>query len=355
MRSTKLLVLLLMAIAALSVAVACGSGDDEKDEPTATSAPVATATQQPAAEPTATEKPVADEPADDHGTHVKIGLLSPQTGPIAVYAPGFEDAADVAIAQLNASQDEYEFELVVVDSGCDGTQAATSAQSLIDAGVVAIVGAACSGATLGAIAVAAPAGIPMVSYASTSPAVTNADDDDHLFRVVPSDAQQAVALSLVVGESGASEPAVLYMTNDYGAGLADNFAENWSASMCTQVGYDPTEGSYDASTLAQAVVDSGCDSVVLMSYATDGAAIMEELMAQGFSGSTFGADGLADAAFEDSFTDVAALGGLVATKPRPGGASTAKADFESAYASAGGDPEGIYTHETFDAVNIIAA
>jgi branched-chain amino acid transport system substrate-binding protein len=221
--------------------------------------------------------------------------------------------------------------------------------------VVAIVGAACSGATLGAIAVAAPAGIPMVSYASTSPAVTNADDDGNLFRVVPSDAQQAVALSNVVDSAGVSEPAILYMTNDYGAGLADNFAENWSASLCTQVGYDPTEGSYDASTLAQAVVDSGCDSVVLMSYATDGAAIMEELMAQGFSGSTFGADGLADAAFEDSFTDVAALGGLIATKPRPGAASTAKASFESAYASAGGDTEGIYTHETYDAVNIIAA
>jgi ABC-type branched-subunit amino acid transport system substrate-binding protein len=145
------------------------------------------------------------------------------------------------------------------------------------------------------------------------------------------------------------------MTNDYGAGLADNFEGNWTSGVCTQIGYDPTEGSYDASTLAQSVVDGGCDSVVLMSYATDGAAIMEELAAQGFTGSTFGADGLADAAFKDSFTDVSALDKLVATKPRPGADSTAKADFESAYESAGGNAEGIYTHETFDAVNIIAA
>ena len=35
---------------------------------------------------------------------VKIGLLSPQTGPIANYAPGFEDAANVAITALNDSQ-----------------------------------------------------------------------------------------------------------------------------------------------------------------------------------------------------------------------------------------------------------
>ena len=113
---------------------------------------------------------------------VKIGLLSPQPGPIAQYAPGFEDAADIAIAELNATHDgDFVFELIVMDSGCDGTQAATSAQTLIDSGVSVIIGAACSGATLGAIAVAAPAGVPMVSYASTSPAVTTADDNGHLF------------------------------------------------------------------------------------------------------------------------------------------------------------------------------
>ena len=287
-------------------------------------------------------------------TTVKIGLLSPQTGPIAVYAPGFEDAANVAVSGLNEANDDYVFELIVVDSGCDGTQAATSAQSLIDSGVVGIVGAACSGATLGAIAVAAPAGVPMVSYASTSPAISTADDDGYLFRVVSSDAQQAVALADVVKSMGDSNPAVLFMTNDYGAGLGENFKAAMG-SLCTEIGYDPTEGSYDASTLAQAVVDGGCDSVVLISYATDGAAIMEELLSQGFSGSLYGADGLADAALTQSFTDVAAVDGLVATKPRPGESSTAKSSFETAYAAAGGNAEGIYTNETFDAVNLVAA
>ena len=111
---------------------------------------------------------------------VKIGLLSPQTGPIAQYAPGFEDAAEIAISELNEThKGDFEFELIVLDSGCDGTQAATSAQTLIDSGVSVIVGAACSGATTGAIAVAAPAGVPMVSYASTSPALTTVDDNGH--------------------------------------------------------------------------------------------------------------------------------------------------------------------------------
>jgi branched-chain amino acid transport system substrate-binding protein len=334
--------LLLAAMFAVVALAACSNGDDDA-EPT---------TPSPTQAPTVTTVPATSAPELEI---VKIGLLTPQTGPLAVYSAGFEDAAAVAIAELNASQDDFEYELIVADSACDGTQAATAAQSLIDAGVSAIVGAACSGATLGAIAVAAPAGIPMVSYASTSPAVTDADDDGRLFRVVPSDAQQAVALSRVVAEAGANSPAVIYMTNDYGAGLADNFAANTDASICSQVGYDPSEGSYDAASLAQAAVDGGCDSVVLMSYATDGAAIMEELQAQGFGGLLFGADGLADSNFQNSFTDVSALHGLIATRPRPGSESNAKSAFERAYAAAGGDSEGIYTHETFDAVNIIAA
>jgi branched-chain amino acid transport system substrate-binding protein len=341
MKPTKAIILLMVALAALTLMAACSSDEEEATQVPATSPPPATATQVPDAAPSATV--------------IKLGLLSPQTGPLAVYAAGFEDAAAVAITQLNESQSDYVYELIVADSACDGTAAATAAQSLVDAGVDIIVGAACSGATLAAIAVAAPAGIPMVSYASTSPAVTGADDDGHLFRVVPSDAQQAVALAQVVDQSGVSNPAVIYMTNDYGAGLADNFESATPQSVCTQVGYDPTEGSYDAASLAQSVVDGGCDSVVLMSYATDGAAIMEALSAQGFSGTLFGADGLADSNFQNSFSDVSALNGLVATRPRAGAASRAKSSFESAYAAAGGDTEGIYTHEAFDAVNIAAA
>ena len=284
---------------------------------------------------------------------VQIGMLSPQTGPIAQFAPGFEDAADIAISELNETHDgDFTFELIVLDSGCDGTQAATAAQTLVDSGVSVIVGAACSGATLGAIAVAAPAGVPMVSYASTAPGVTTADDNGHLFRVVPSDAQQAVALVAVAAAAGAKNPAVLYMTNDYGSGLGDNFASNWSGDVCTQVAYDPAECAYDAASLAQSVIDGGCDSVLLMSYATDGGAITEALKAQKFNGSIIGADGIADAAFTESFADAAAVGGVIATRPRPGEASGIRTSFEAAYSAAGGADGAIYTGETYDAIKI---
>ena len=91
--------------------------------------------------------PVANAAADDP-VEVKIGLLNPITGPIAVYAEAFTDSAEMAIADLNAGQDTHTFSLVEGDSGCDGTTAATAADSLISAGVAGIAGAACSGLSL---------------------------------------------------------------------------------------------------------------------------------------------------------------------------------------------------------------
>lgn len=288
-------------------------------------------------------------------TTIKIGMLNPQTGPIAQFAPGFDASGKAAIAELNASHaDKYVFELIVADSGCDATTAATAAQTLIDSGVSIIVGAACSGATTAAVGVAAPAGVPMISYASTSPALTTIKDDGNFFRVVPSDAQQAVALSDLAKARGVTKPAVLYMTNDYGSGLGDNFIAAWG-DVCTKAAYDPAEGKYDASALAQAVVSGGCDAVLLMSYSTDGASIVEALKAQGFTGKIIGADGVADQQFTGDFSDASAVDGLIATRPRKGTASTAKATFEAAYTAAGGADGAIYTHETYDAIKIAAA
>ena len=181
--------------------------------------------------------PVANAAADDP-VEVKIGLLNPITGPIAVYAEAFTDSAEMAIADLNAGQDTHTFSLVEGDSGCDGTTAATAADSLISAGVAGIAGAACSGATLGALEVAKTASTVMVSYASTSPALTVVDDNGYFFRVVPSDAQQGMAMASMAAAHGWQNPGIIYMTNDYGAGLADVVKGAYAAagaSMCVDL------------------------------------------------------------------------------------------------------------------------
>jgi len=288
-------------------------------------------------------------------TTTKIGLLNPLTGPIAVYAPPFTVAAQMAIDDLNAAAAsvgvDMTFELVEADSGCSGDVASGAAQSLVDAGVVGVAGAACSGASMAANAILSAAGVVQVSYASTNPGLSDADAYPGFWRVVPSDAIQGPAMADMVAAAGASNPALIHMTNDYGSGLADAFEDAWgSDNLCMKAGY--ADDQTDWSAEVQAVADNGCGSIVMVSYSTDGAAILETAAVLGISLPTFGADGIADAAFLDDFSVPAIANGVTATKPRAGSSA---GDFVDRCAADDDCAGGIYTAETYDAVMMIGA
>jgi len=290
------------------------------------------------------------------GATVKIGFLNDATGPIAVYAAGFVAASQIGVSLANTIgySNGVQFEIVYADSGCDGAMGQSAAQSLVDAGVWGAVGAACSGASMGANAVLSAAGIPQVSYASTSPALSDASAYPGFFRVVPSDAFQGSVIADVMTTDGHDNVAVLHMTNAYGAGLADAFVANMAAdSVCTQIGYD--EATTDHSGNVQAIIDAGCTSVMMVSYASDGAAIIEELAAQGYSGSIYGADGVAEEGLAADMSDKSLVDGIIATKPAAaGGMSTVGYVFAGLCAQSPDCAGGIYTAEAFDAVTIVA-
>ena len=290
------------------------------------------------------------------GMTVSIGFLNPMTGPIAVYAPGFGVAANVALGMMNIAgwNSGLQFEMVMVDSGCSGDVAAAGAQTLLDAGVVGVVGAACSGATMAANAVLGAAGIPMISYASTNPGLSDATAYPHFFRVVPSDAIQGPALADVVTADGGSDVALLYMTNDYGSGLADSFAAAWEGAgntLCASIGYEDT--TTDFTSQVQSVMDNSCGSVMLISYAADGAAIVEELAAQSFSGQIFGGDGIAEEGLCASMADPSMCEGIVATKPAAPTPNERSMAFAAICGSIPDCADGIYTAEAFDAMIIM--
>jgi ABC-type branched-subunit amino acid transport system substrate-binding protein len=106
----------------------------------------------------------------------------------------------------------------------------------------------------------------------------------------------------------------------------------------------------DWSAEVQAVADNGCGSIVMVSYSTDGAAILETAAVLGISLPTFGADGIADAAFLDDFSVPAIANGVTATKPRAGSSAGDFVDDCSMDETCAG---GIYTAETYDAVMMI--
>ena len=244
------------------------------------------------------------------------------------------------------------FELVEADSGCSGDVAATAAQALVDAGAVGVAGAACSGASMAANAVLSAAGVVQVSYASTSPALSDSTAYPNFWRVVPSDEIQGPAMMDMAVAAGATNPALLHMTNDYGSGLATAFENAWGTdNLCTKIGYEDT--TTDFTTQVQAVADAGCDSIVLISYAADGAAIVEQMNASGLSIPIFGGDGVAEEGLCAEMSDESLCDGIVATKPSSGAPNERMAAFGALCSASPICSGGIYTSEAFDALIIM--
>ena len=288
---------------------------------------------------------------------VKIGFLNPISGPIAVYAPGFSAAADIAESHINAMQSQYNFEIVEEDSGCDSWLAQTAAQNLVNSGVVAVAGAACSGASMGANSVLSSYGIPQVSYASTSPGLSDDSSYPGFMRVVPSDAMQGHALSYVLNQTGDTYPAIVHMESDYGWGLADAFTDAYgSSNICSTLSYtdwDHTDDD-DFSDEVYSLMGDGCDSVVMVSYAYDGAALVEELRDWGFTGSIVGGDGIADQGFPDNFDYPSEANGVQTVKPSPGPQTNLQTTFDYECSQDSDCSSGIYTREAYDSIRIIA-
>ena len=288
---------------------------------------------------------------------VKIGFLNPITGPIAVYAPGWTAAADIAEEHINAMQSQYTFEIVEADPACDGTTAASAAQVLVNDGVVAVAGAACTVASMGANSVLSTYGIPQVSYASTNPGLSDDSAYPGFMRVVPSDAQQGQALSHAFNQTGDSNPALVHEDSNYGSGLADAFTDAYgSSNICSTMSYDWTHTeSDDFSDEVYSLVGDGCDSVVMVSYSVDGAALVEELRDWGFSGSIVGGDGIADGSWTNEFDYPSEANGVHAVKPT---SQVPQTNLQTAFdyeCNQDSDcSSGIYTREAYDAIRLIA-
>jgi len=286
----------------------------------------------------------------DEGTTIKLGFMNPLTGPLAQDAAGFTYGAEQGIADLNAMGGfwGFSFELVEVDSGCDGTVAASAAQTLVDSGVWASGGAACSGASMAANSVLSAAGVPMISYASTNPGLSNASAYPDFFRIVPSDAIQGPAAADMMAAMGVTNPAVLHMTNDYGSGLADAIEGAWEGDLCAKIGYSET--TTDVSNEITELESLDCDAVFMVSYVNDGALILEAIAGSTLSVSVFSGDGPAGLGLLEELTDDMVADGLYVTSPRAG---TSFGDFEARYDASGVGSIKAYVLTSYDSIMML--
>jgi branched-chain amino acid transport system substrate-binding protein len=124
---------------------------------------------------------------------LKIGTLSPLTGPYAQDGTDILNGVKTAVAAVEKAGGVPGFDKIEVvpgDSACDGGKATMAANKLINSGVHGVVGAYCSSATIPASVPLNEANIVQITPASTHTDVT-ARGLKQMFRMPPRDDVQA--------------------------------------------------------------------------------------------------------------------------------------------------------------------
>jgi ABC-type branched-subunit amino acid transport system substrate-binding protein len=285
-------------------------------------------------------------------TEVKIGLLTPKTGALGVLGITFENGANLAIEDLNAAQDDYEFSLVVQDTKTDPTAAGDAMTALATSGVIGVVGAAASSSTLAAMPIAKENEISLVSYASTAPSISAADDGDFLFRVVPSDAYQGQAAAKLADDKGYENVAVIGLNDAYGQGLTGAFKEAFEAlggTVTDNIGYEVT--NQDFSSQISQIAGSSPDAIFMVAFVDDGALILDAIAANSALDGTpiIGTDGIATADMFESVSNSANFQGVIGVAPQLPSDNT----FSTRYSTAYGTEISVFVEHAYDATMVI--
>jgi ABC-type branched-subunit amino acid transport system substrate-binding protein len=164
---------------------------------------------------------------------IKVGLLAPKTGALMQVGESFERVAQVAVDSINdkGGVDGRDLELIVEDTETTATTAGAKLQGLIDQGVIAVVGPATSGEVDNAWPVARDNRVPIISPSSTAPALSRPapsgpDDGGYMFRNVPDDEIQGIAMAYylkTLRNPMVANVAIVFEDTDYGRGLKNSF------------------------------------------------------------------------------------------------------------------------------------
>jgi branched-chain amino acid transport system substrate-binding protein len=283
------------------------------------------------------------------GFTLTVGTTLSLTGDGSVFGPVFQKAAQFAVDMANnslkkAGVSDITVKLDPSDDGSRPDTAVNAARKVIGDGANCIAGSIQSASTI-AIATGAtvPAGVPQISPASTSAAVTDLKDNGLVFRIAPSDVLQGPVLAAAMAQEIGKDKTVSFAArNDaFGAGLVRSTEAAWKKlggkETHAPVLYDPGAANYDSE--AQQMVGGNPDAWVILDFPQTYAKVGAALLRTGkFDASKLFIGG-GQPAVIPSFVPAASMEGARGTRPAVPLGATLTNTFDSQFAASQGSPQ----------------
>lgn len=247
---------------------------------------------------------------------LKIGLSAPLTGPDAAFGQGLRLGAEQAVADLNRGGGR-KIALVVADDAGDPKQAVAIARKFAAEGVSLAVGPFASSVAALALPAYEEAGIVMVAPGATwSP--LSARGAWNLFRLAPSDAQQAAFAGAYIAERyGTRRIGIVHDRTTFGRGLADEVSRTLKARGRREVLFESlVRGSKDASDLAARLKRAAVEVVYFGGLAPEAALLIKAMRDADLDAPLVGSDGILDKDFAPA-AGPGAEGTVMTMEPEP--------------------------------------
>ena len=229
---------------------------------------------------------------------VKIGHVAPISGPSAHLGKDNENAARMAIDELNAkgftlNGQKVTLQLVSEDDGADPKQGTAVAQKLVDAKVNGVIGHLNSGTTVPASKIYNDAGIVQISPATTAPVYTR-QHFPGAFRVVASDAKLGSTMSKYATDTlHAKNIAIIDDRTTYGQGVADEFAKGLKKPGIKVVGREFTSATAtDYTAILTSIKAKKPDLIFFGGMDSVAGPMLKQMKALGINAVLMGGDGI---------------------------------------------------------------
>jgi len=295
---------------------------------------------------------------------VKIGHVGPVSGPNSHLGKDNENAARMAIDELNAKGftidgKKVTLQLVAEDDGSDPKQGTAVAQKLVDAKVKGVIGHLNSGTSVPASKIYNDAGIPQISPATTATQYTK-QRFPGAFRVVANDAKLGGTLGkYAVDTLKAKNIAVIDDRTTYGQGVAAEFAKGAKGPGVKIVGKEFTSATAtDYTAILTSLRAKKPDLVFFGGMDSVGGPMLKQMKALGIDARFMGGDGICTEALGRLAGDAVGEGKVICAEA--GGVTGAEqektiADFRARFKQKTGVEVQLYAPYVYDAVMVMAA
>ncbi|MDP3042947.1 MAG: ABC transporter substrate-binding protein [bacterium] len=169
-----------------------------------------------------------EQAANNELTTIKIGFVAPFSGEAASYGEFVVKSFKLAIEDYNSTHKNLNFEVIYEDGKCDGSQAVTAINKLINVDKIKyVIGGLCSSETLAMAPVAESNKIILFSPGSGSPDITNAGD--YIFRNLASDDYTAKEIAKIAIKNNDKEIGLITENLDYPQTLKKAFKDYYTS------------------------------------------------------------------------------------------------------------------------------